>query len=192
MTGQAGCEREKMLLAMLFASGESVAVEKLAEALGADIPLTRNLLLRIAEEFDRNKSAILLREIEDSFVLCTNPAYHSAVERLIKAKPKKTALSGAQMETLAIIAFRQPITKPAIERLRGVNSDHAVSRLVEAGLVMETGRLDGPGRPIMFGTTEDFLLFYGFSSVEELKKRAGQSEEGQLTVDGAAGQGRAE
>ena len=161
-------EREKMLEAMLFASGESVPIEKLANALGCDIALTRSLLLHMSEVYTRDNSAIQLREVDDSYKLCTNPVYHQAIEKLVKNKPRR-ALSQTQLETLAIIAFRQPVTKPVIESIRGVNCDHTVSKLVEYGLVQEKGRLDGPGRPILFGTTEEFLLFYGLSSVEDLK-----------------------
>ena len=161
-------EREKMLEAMLFASGESVPVAKLADALGLDIPQTRGLLLHMSEVYARDNSALQIREVNDSYKLCTNPEYHHAVERLLKHKPRRT-LSQAQLETLAIIAFKQPVTKPVIESIRGVNCDHAVNKLIEYGLVSETGRLDGPGRPILFGTTEEFLLFYGLSSVNDLK-----------------------
>ena len=162
--------REKMLLAMLFASGESVPVSKLADALGCDIPLTRSLLLHMSEVYARENSALHIREVDDSYKLCTNPAFHHVIEKLVKSKPRR-ALSQVQLETLAIIAFKQPVTKPVIEGIRGVNCDHAVNKLIEFGLVREEGRLDGPGRPILFGTTEDFLLFYGLSSVDELKKR---------------------
>ena len=161
-------EREKKLEAMLFASGESVPVGKLADALGCDINLTKSLLLHMSEVYMQERSAIQLREVDESYKLCTNPAYHHVIEKLVKSKPRK-ALSQTQLETLAIIAFRQPVTKPVIEGIRGVNCDHAVNKLIEFGLVREEGRLDGPGRPILFGTTEDFLLFYGLSSVEDLK-----------------------
>ena len=160
-------DRENILEAMLFASGESIPLERLAEALGADIPLTRSLLSNMAEAYKKNNSGIQLREVDDSYLLCTNPAYYPAVQRLLKLKPRR-ALSQALLETLAIIAFKQPVTKAAIESIRGVNSDHGVNRLVEYGLVIEKGRLDAPGRPILFGTSEEFLLFYGLKNINEL------------------------
>ena len=168
-------EREKMLEAMLFASGESVPIGKLADALGCDVPLTRSLLLHMSEVYARDNSAIQLREVDDSYKLCTNPVYHHAIEKLVKSKPRR-ALSQTQLETLAIIAFKQPVTKPVIESIRGVNCDHAVNKLIEYGLVREQGRLDGPGRPILFGTTEEFLIFYGLSSVNDLKLYAKAGE----------------
>jgi segregation and condensation protein B len=93
--------------------------------------------------------------------------YYSCVQRLLQLAPKKP-LSQALLECLAIIAFKQPVTKGVLEEIRGVNSDHSVNRLVEYGLVEEKGRLDAPGRPILFGTSEDFLMFYGLKSVDEL------------------------
>ncbi|MCL2287189.1 MAG: SMC-Scp complex subunit ScpB [Firmicutes bacterium] len=160
-------EREKMLEAMLFASPESVPLEKLAEALECDIPLTRNLLNRMAETYARDASGIQLQEVDGAYRLCTNPAYYPAVQRLLQRKGR-AAFSQAVLETLAIIAFKQPVTKGVIEGIRGVNSDYSVNKLVECGLVTEIGRLDAPGRPILFGTSEDFLLYYGIKSVDEL------------------------
>jgi len=160
-------EKEKRLEAMLFASPDSVPLNKLAEALGCDIPVTRGLLTHMGEVYIKEASGILLHEADESFRLCTNPAYYPEVQRLLQLRPRRP-LSQALLETLAVIAFKQPVTKGVIEEIRGVNSDHGVNRLVEYGLVEEMGRLDAPGRPILFGTSEDFLLFYGLKSVDEL------------------------
>ena len=160
-------EREKMLEAMLFASAESIPLAKLAEALGCDIPLTRNLLAKMSETYKNENAGIQLTEIEDHYLLCTNPAYYPAVQRLLQIKPRR-ALSQTLLETLAIIAFKQPVTKAVIEGIRGINCDHSVNKLMEHGLITEQGRLDAPGRPVLFGTSEEFLLFYGLKSVEEL------------------------
>ena len=160
-------EREKTLEALLFASGESVPVAKLAEALGCDVPMTRNLLARMADTYKEENAGIQLREVDDCFCLCTNPEYYPAIQRLLKIKPRKP-LSRTVLETLAVIAFKQPVTKAVIEDIRGVNCDHGVNKLLEYGLIKEVDRLDAPGRPILFGTSEEFLLFYGLKSVEEL------------------------
>ena len=160
-------EMEKMLEAMLFASPESVPLEKLAEALDCDIPMTRNLLERIAETYVKNASGIQLQEVDGAYRLCTNPVYYPAVQRLLQRKTR-SVLSPATLETMAIIAFKQPVTKGVIEGIRGVNSDYSVNKLVECGLVTEMGRLDAPGRPILFGTSEEFLLYYGLKNVDEL------------------------
>ena len=161
-------EREKILEAMLFAIGESVSVDELAGAIGCDIPMTRNLLSRLADTYKQEDSGILLNEADDSFRLTTNPKYYGSIERLLKLKPRRP-LSQAMLETMAIIAFKQPVTKAVIESIRGVNCDHSVNKLLEYGFVTELDRLDAPGRPIVFGTTELFLMYYGLGSVEELK-----------------------
>ena len=160
-------EREKTLEAMLFASPGSVPLASLAEALGCDIPLTRNLLTRMSEAYTQDQAGIQLQEIDDTYRLCTNPIYYAAIERLLKLKPRR-ALSQTLLETLAIVAYKQPVTKAVIEDIRGVNADHAVNRLMEYGLITEQGRLDAPGRPIQFGTSDEFLLYYGLRNVQEL------------------------
>ncbi|MCL1788113.1 MAG: SMC-Scp complex subunit ScpB [Defluviitaleaceae bacterium] len=160
-------DREKMLEAMLFASPESVPLEKLAEALDCDVPMTRNLLEHMAKTYAENAAGIQLSELDGAYRLCTNPIYYPEVQRLLQRKAHK-GFSQSVLETMAIIAFKQPITKGAIEAIRGINSDYSVNKLVECGFVTEMGRLDAPGRPILFGTSEDFLLFYGLKSVDEL------------------------
>ena len=152
---------------MLFASPESVPLGKLADALGCDVPLTRNILLKMSEIYAKENSGIQLQEIDDTYRLCTNPTYYPAIQRLLQKRTRR-ALTQSQLETLAIIAFKQPVTRGVIEEIRGVNSDSSVNKLVEYGLVDEMGRLNAPGRPILFGTTEDFLLFYGLNNVEQL------------------------
>jgi len=174
-------DREKMLEAMLFASPESVPLASLAEALGSDIPQTHSLLTRMAEAYAQDQSGIQLQEIDNTYRLCTNPIYYTAIERLLRLKPRR-ALSQTLLETLAIIAYKQPVTKSIIEDIRGVNADHAVNKLMEYGLITEKGRLEAPGRPIMFGTSDEFLLHYGLKSIEELLAGSG-SEALQLTLD---------
>jgi len=177
MPGLSG-EREKILEAMLFASGESVPVARLADALGCDIPITRNLLGHMAEVYMAENAGIQLREVDDSYTLCTNPEYFPAIGRMLKLKPRR-ALTQTLLETLAVVAFKQPVTKAVIENVRGINSDHGVNKLVEYGLIEEKGRLDAPGRPMLFGTSEEFLLFYGLRNVEELlENRAENHSEG--------------
>jgi len=173
-------DKEKTLEAMLFASPDSVPLTSLAEALGCDIPLTRNLLARMAEAYAKDQSGIQLQEIDDTYRLCTNPIYYAAIERLLKLKPRR-ALTQTLLETLAIIAYKQPVTKAIIEDIRGVNADHAVNKLMEYGLITEKGRLDAPGRPILFGTSDEFLLHYGLKNVQELLANSG-SEMEQLTL----------
>ena len=159
-------EQEKILEAILFAAGEAVPLIRLAGALGCDIPAARGLLSHMKECYATQESGIQLTEIEDTFQLCTNPKYHTYAKRLIP-EPSKRTLTQPLLETLSIIAYKQPVTKSVIEEIRGVNADHAVNKLMEYGLVEENGRLDAPGKPILFGTAEDFLRYFGLRTVEE-------------------------
>ena len=159
-------EFEKILEAILFAAGEAVSVSSLAKALGCDIPATRGILARMKERYKQEESGILLMQTEDSFQLCTNPKYHEYARRLLPDTPKRT-LTRPLLETLAIIAYKQPVTKAVIEEIRGVNADHSVNKLVEYGLVAECGRLDAPGKPILFETSDEFLRYFGLQTVQE-------------------------
>lgn len=167
--------QEKILEAMLFASGESVPVARLAEALGCDIPAVRNLLMHMAESYAEEKAGVQLIEVEDAFQLCTNPEYYEYVCKLLQ-KPLRKPLTQPLLETLSIVAYKQPVTKSVIEEIRGVNADHAVNKLMEYGLVVERGRLDAPGKPILLGTSEDFLRFYGLRNLDELFAQAPEIE----------------
>ena len=110
---------------------------------------------------------IQIIELEGSYQLCTKRDYYGCLIR-IAMQPKKPALTDVMLETLSIIAYKQPVTKAEIEKIRGVKSDHAVNKLVEYNLVRELGRLDAPGRPILFGTTEEFLRRFSIQSIEDL------------------------
>ena len=153
--------------AILFTMGESVEVSKLAAAIEQDVPTTVKLIHNMMDRYEAENRGIKIIELEDSFQMCTKA---EAYEYIIKVatQPKKQMLTDVLLETLSIIAYKQPITRQEIEGIRGVSCDHAVNKLVEYGLVAEVGRLDAPGRPLLFGTTEDFLRSFGVKSVEDL------------------------
>lgn len=153
--------------AVLFTMGESVETAKLAAAIEQDASTTVKLIHNLMDRYEAEDRGIKIIELGDSFQLCTKPETY---EYLIKvaAQPKKQVLTDVLLETLSIIAYKQPITKQEIEGIRGVSCDHAVNKLVEYGLVDEVGRLDAPGRPILFGTTESFLRSFGVRNVDEL------------------------
>ena len=115
----------------------------------------------------RRTGGIRIVELEDSFQMCTKTEMYEYLIRIAK-QPKRYALTDVQLETLSIIAYKQPVTKLEIEKIRGVKSDHAVNKLVEYNLICEVGRLDAPGRPLLFGTTEEFLRRFSIQSVEDL------------------------
>lgn len=186
-------EMEAALEAVLFTMGQAVPLASLARAVEQDQETTGKLLHEMMDRYEEEDRGIRLLELESSYQLCTKKEYYENLIR-VASEPKKQELSEAALETLSIIAYKQPVTKAEIQRIRGVSSDHAVNRLVEFGLVCEVGRLDAPGRPILFATTEEFLRRFGVGSLEELprlddekirafEREAATEAEGQLTLD---------
>lgn len=160
-------EKKAAAEAILFASGRSVKTESIAKALEISASETEKILTAMAEGYEQADRGIRLLRLENSWQLCTKKEYYPALIRIVK-EPEKANLTDVLMETLAIIAYRQPVTKLQIEKIRGVKSDHAVNKLIEYNLVRELGRMDAPGRPILFGTTEEFLRHFELSSLEQL------------------------
>ena len=150
-----------------------------------------DILKRMALRYEEADRGIRLVELDGSWQLCTKTEHYEELIRVVK-QPKKTVLTDVLLETLSIVAYKQPVTKAEIEKIRGVKSDHAVNKLVEYNLVKELGRLDAPGRPILFGTTEEFLRTFGVQGLEELPSvdpvkmadfKAEAEEEIQLKLD---------
>lgn len=158
---------EAAIEAILFTMGDSVELEKIAQAIDKDIETTKNIIDNMMDRYNKEESGIKLIELEQSYQLCTKQEYYEYITK-VATQPQKYVLSDVLLETLSIIAYRQPITKPEIDKIRGVKCDHAVNKLVEYNLVCEVGRLDAPGRPLMFGTTEEFLRAFGVASIGEL------------------------
>lgn len=158
---------QAVIEAVLFTMGESVELDKLALAVDSDKETVRQVIADMMKQYEKEDRGIKIIELENAFQLCTKKEYYENLIKVAKA-PKKQVLSDTLLETLAIIAYKQPITKMEIEKIRGVSSEHAVNRLVEYGLCKELGRLDAPGRPMLFGTTEEFLRVFGVQSIDEL------------------------
>ena len=160
-------KKETAIEAILFTMGNSVEIGKIATAIDHDEDTTRKIIHNMMDRYSEQHRGIKIVELDNAFQMCTNPEYY---EQLIKvaSQPKKQVLTDVLLETLSIIAYKQPITRIEIEKIRGVKCDHAVNKLVEYNLVMEVGRLDAPGRPILFGTSEEFLRQFGISSLEDL------------------------
>ena len=158
---------EAAIEAILFTMGEPVDTTSIAKAIEQDKETTRKLIDGLRILYEEENRGIRLLELEDSWQLCTKKEYYNVLIQLA-SQPKKAVLTDVMLETLSIIAYKQPITKSEIEKIRGVKSDHAVNRLVEYNLVTELGRLDAPGRPILFGTTQEFLRKFGVSAISEL------------------------
>ena len=158
---------EGIIEAILFTMGNSVELSKIAAAIEHDENTTRKIIRQMMDNYDAEDRGIRIVELDGSYQMCTKTEMYEYLIRIAK-QPKKYILTDVQLETLSIIAYKQPVTKLENEKIRGVKSDHAVNKLVEYGLVCEVGRLDAPGRPILFGTTEEFLRRFSVQSVDEL------------------------
>ena len=158
---------EGAIEALLFAMGKSVSLSAIAKAIGHDTETTRKIIDNMMLSYNTAKRGIKSIELENSYQMCTKEEYYDYLVKLA-LQPKKASLSDVMLETLSIIAYKQPVTKLEIEKIRGVKCDHAINKLIEYNLIQEVGRLDAPGRPILFGTTEEFLRSFGLSSVEDL------------------------
>lgn len=177
--------------AVLFAMGDSVELSKLTHVLEISEKEIREIIAEMNEEYKNSERGIYIVELESSFQLCTKPELYEYLIKVAKA-PRKYVMSDTLLETLSIIAYKQPVTRLEIEKIRGVSCDHAVNRLLEFNLIQELGRLDAPGRPLLFGTTEEFLRTFGVKSlgdlptlnpeqIEDFKKQA--EEEIELKVE---------
>ena len=158
---------EGAIEAILFTMGDAVELGQIAKAIQQDKPTTEKLIHNLMDKYQDEGRGIRIIELENSYQLCTKRDYYGCLIR-IAMQPKKPSLTDVMLETLSIIAYKQPVTKAEIEKIRGVKSDHAVNKLVEYGLICEAGRLDAPGRPITFATTEEFLRYFGIESLDDL------------------------
>lgn len=158
---------EAAIEAILFTMGESVELGKIAAALDLDPKIAKKYIQNLMERYAAEEHGIQIIELDGSYQMCSKNEMYEYLIKIAK-QPKRRVLTDVLLETLSIIAYKQPITKAEIEKIRGVSSEHAVSKLVEYNLVSELGRLDAPGRPMLFGTTEEFLRSFGVHSIDEL------------------------
>ena len=154
------------LEALLFAAGEPLGVPQLAELLGMTKPQAWELLGQLQEEYKTEKRGLELREVAEGWQLCTKACHHEAILQL--ASTQELKLSNAAMETLAIIAYRQPVTRAEMEAVRGVKVDGVVNTLLEWELIAEAGRKETAGRPILYKTTKRFLEVFGLKTLQDL------------------------
>lgn len=169
-------ELKKALEAILFSSGDAVEISRLSLALEVSEEEIEEAADLLIEETRKDDRGIAVKRIGDSYQMCTKKETYAYLLKII-ALPKEARLSDAALETLSIIAYKQPITKLEIEKIRGVNTDYTVNRLVELGLAEEKGRLEAPGRPYLFGTTQEFLRHFGLESLNDLPQADPQKEE---------------
>lgn len=160
---------KSVIESILFLSGEAVEVKRLAEVLDIEEIHINLAINQLNEQYTKNNSGLLVTQIDNSYQMCTI-AENAPYIQMYFQKPNKKMLTQPIIETLAIVAYSQPITKIQIEDIRGVRSDHTLNKLIEFNLICEVGRLDVIGKPILFGTTGEFLRHFGFSSIEDLPK----------------------
>ena len=160
-------EEEDLLEALLFSLGRTVSLEEMAICLHMGVDGAELAAERLRKKYEERQGGLLIRKLEGKYQMVSHPKTYDALIRVVK-QSRKPVLFDVHLETLSIIAYCQPVTKAEVERIRGVKSDHAVNRLVEFGLIEEVGRLDAPGRPVLFGTTEEFLTRFGVDSLSSL------------------------
>lgn len=161
--------------AILFASGEPIEIYRLSEASGVDAGTLPSMIRLLNERYEDCGSGICIKKLDSSFQMCTREEFAPQVRAALETK-RTAPLSNAAMEALTIIAYNQPVSKGFVENVRGIDSSSVINNLVEKGLVEEAGRLDVPGKPIVYRTTAVFLRSFGLSSVADLPPLPGQSD----------------
>ncbi len=155
--------------AVLYAMGASVDLRQLAAAMDTDEKTAEQAVTALQKAYDDENRGMQIVRLNDRFQMCTRECWYENLIRVVKT-PKKQALTEVQQETLSIVAYRQPVTRLEIEKIRGVKSDHAINKLLEYDLIYEVGRLDAPGRPAQFATTEEFLRRFGIGNRDSLPR----------------------
>lgn len=160
-------ESKAIIKAILFAHGEPLDISRICDALGMDKPTAMRILVNIADELDSPDSGMCIVRLDDKFQLCAKPKYAEYIRRVMDTR-RNTPLSQVAMEVLAVIAYNQPVTRSFVSEARGVDCSSIFAGLVSKDLIEEKGRLDLPGRPIVYGTTLNFLRCFSISSLSEL------------------------
>lgn len=164
-----------MLEAVLFAVGEPIEIEKISHALGIDLIVVEQALSELRERYDETSGLCLLK-LDNKYQLCTKKCFADNIRSVIEIK-KNAPLSQAALEVLAIVAYNQPVTKAFIEQIRGVDCSAVIGNLCQKSLIEEVGRLELPGRPLIYGTTPEFLRCFNVSSLDELPELPRENEE---------------
>lgn len=158
-----------ILEALLFASSEPLSLRRLTELMGVEERAARTLAEELRQDYERSGRGLALLEVAGGYQLATRAEFDTYVSRLMPDR-QQPGLSRAALETLAVVAYHQPVTRAEVEQVRGVASDRSLSTLLEKGLIEEAGRKDAPGRPIFYATTPLFLQHFGLGSLEDLPR----------------------
>jgi segregation and condensation protein B len=164
---QSQAERAGVIEALIFVSDEPLTVKTISDVLKEDRTVVSETVAALAEEFNRRNGGLQLREVAGGWQFATRPEYHEHVRKFLKTRPS-AKLTIASLETLAVIAYRQPVTVPEILEIRGVQSPSAIKTLLDKKLIVAKGRKETVGRPMMYGTSKEFLLQFGLKDLSEL------------------------
>ena len=184
-------EIESAIEGILFASGEPVHVDRICVALELDRPTAEQVLQKLMDYYSYERRGIRLLHIEDSWQLCSAPDYAEYIRRAFEIR-KPAKLSQPALEVLTIIAYYQPTTRAYVDQIRGVDSSYTVGMLLDRHLIEECGRLQVPGRPRLYRTTQAFLRAFHLNSLDELPQLPGMEADGQLRLDDDMGEGSPE
>ena len=160
-------DKKAAIEGILFTMGDAVEGERIAAALELTEEEFAEQMEELIREYEDPARGMMIMQVGTKYQMCTKPECYEDLIKLCHV-PKKHSLTDVMLETLAIIAYKQPVTRMDIEAIRGVNSDFTINKLLEYHLICELGRLEAPGRPILFGTTDDFLRSFGVTSIDEL------------------------
>ncbi|MFZ7120438.1 MAG: SMC-Scp complex subunit ScpB [Eubacteriaceae bacterium] len=160
-------ELKAIIESLLFSVGEAISLQEISETLELNHSETKELILSLKDEYDYESRGIQINQINSKFQMCTRPEYYSYINKIMTER-NTSGLSQAALETLAIIAYKQPVTRVEVELLRGVKTSSSVQTLIDRNLIKEAGRLDSPGKPIVYETTFEFLRYLGLTSIKEL------------------------
>ncbi|MCR1898045.1 SMC-Scp complex subunit ScpB [Irregularibacter muris] len=162
-------EKIGIIEGVLFAAGETVNISDIARIIDEDMKTTENILREMADLFDYERRGVQIKKTGNEYQLATRPEHYEYIQSVMAPKTA-TGLSKAALETLAIIAYKQPVTRADIEAIRGVKCEKAIQTLIDKFIIKDVGRLDSPGKPIVYGTTKDFLRYIGIESLDKLPK----------------------
>lgn len=181
-------ELMQVVEAMIFASGRPVSAKALSEILDVETKEIEEAIEALKQVLVERKSGIQIIKVDDTYQLATLEKFYSYICKLLDNRPKPT-LSQAALEVLSIVAYNQCTTRAEIEKIRGVSSDSALNKLLEYSLVEEAGKMNAPGRPMMYKTTDEFLKMFGYTSLKELPelptiKEALDEDDGQVSIEG--------
>ncbi|NLC65776.1 MAG: SMC-Scp complex subunit ScpB [Clostridium sp.] len=168
-------EIESAIESLLFAAGDSITRNNIKRILGIDDKALEEAVESLGKRLEEKRSGVKLLVLENRLQLGTKEENSHFIKKLLTINERQSLSKGA-LECLSIVAFKQPVTRVQIDEIRGVNSDYVIQKLAEKEIIKEIGRLDSPGRPIIYGTTDDFLIQFGFSSLDEFKDKSGANE----------------